>query len=199
MKIITIGTMIKSSLYKSVNMQKEQRIFIIEGPDNTGKTHIAQRLSQLTSIPVFKRNLGGFLEKDLYSRKDGFKTAFEFDQTYIVDFLKQVKCSVIFDRCFPSEWVYSLTYKRERNEPLLKLIDEEYAKLNAMIIICLRKERNYDKFHDDITAPEYNIPLHENYVQFHYWTSCKNLVLFTDNEDVNKQVDCILTFHRMYS
>ena len=76
-----------------------QKIIIIEGHDKSGKTSLIEKLSNELQIPSYKRvNTKGSYD-------------FLIDLHYSVDtltlFLEQSGHSVIFDRLYPSEYVYS--------------------------------------------------------------------------------------------
>src|SRR3954464_5618431 len=94
---------------------QEQWRIIFDSPDGTGKTNIAQALAKELRVPYFRM---GSQHDNWRARK--FKEALEFDQTYISEFLSQTKHSVIIDRAYPSEWVYSRVYGRETNEEVLR-------------------------------------------------------------------------------
>ncbi len=172
---------------------RDQQVIIVEGPDRVGKTHIVDFLSNKLEIPKFKRNLKGFSEYDFFDEPDAFANAVKYDQTYIVDFLRQTECSVIFDRSYPSEWVYSKVFKRKSEELLLELIDHEFSLLNTKLIVCLKE--NYGKYQDKIEAVNENIlEIDKMYNRFSNWTYCDNLVLYTDNEDINLQWEILEGF-----
>ena len=64
----------------------KQQIYIFDSPDGTGKTEIGKELSRRINIPYFKMTT----EHENW-RKGTFKEALRFDQTYIVEFLKQTR------------------------------------------------------------------------------------------------------------
>lgn len=143
-----------------------QRIIILEGPDGCGKTNIGQALSQRMGIPYFKPTT----ERDMW-RDRSFKLALEYDQPYITQFLKQTGCSVIMDRAYPSEWVYSQVFKRETNHDVLGQVDFDFYKLGAQIIIPWRDD--YSKNQDDDLVPADKLQeLSDKYFEFIKWTRC---------------------------
>jgi len=168
-----------------------QKIIIIDGPEKVGKTTISRELSKRINIPYFKRSISGFTEKSLFLDKFSFKEATKYDQTYIIDFLKQTNYSIIFDRCYPSEWVYSKVFGRERDEKILSLIDQEYSLLNTYILIFLRK---IYKYNDDIIKIEKLPLIHKEYINFSQWTKCNTKIMYNDSEDLKFELDEILKF-----
>ncbi len=168
-------------------------ILIFEGPDRVGKSTIASRMSEILNIPVFKRSLDEIKEKTLFTdNKFNFKDAMIYDQTYIVDFLKQTNTSVIFDRAFPSEYVYSKVFNRETNEEILELVDKKFSELNTFIIICLRMKYKYD---DEFVNKDNIKLLHDMYKKdFYIWTKCNTIKLYTDSECLSDEISQIMQF-----
>ena len=146
-----------------------QRIIILEGPDGCGKTNIGQELSRRTGIPYFKPTL----EREMW-KNNTFKTALEYDQPYIAQFLKQVGCSVIMDRAYPSEWVYSQVYKRETNPAVLRQVDHAFACLGTDIIVCWRDDYSKNE-KDDLVQGEKLQLLSDKYHEFMKWTECNKI------------------------
>ena len=151
-----------------------QRIIIFDGPDGTGKTNIAQGLRDRTNIPYFK-----FSGEADYWRKEQFRTALDFDQPFMLEYLKQTKVNLIWDRAWPSEWVYSRVFNRETNKILLERLDAEYAKLGTWIVIPLRVDYSKNE-KDDLVPPEKLQELHFGYNDFCKWTACNTLRIYVD-------------------
>lgn len=155
-------------------MKEKQRVIIFDSPDGTGKTNIAQALSKDIGIPYFR--MGS--QHDNW-RRGKFKTALEFDQTYLAEFLSQTKTSVIIDRAYPSEWVYSRAYNRETNIEVLRQVDDMHASMGTVIIIPLRLDYRGSR-EDEVVEESMLAKLHEEYLNFRTWTRCKTLPLFVD-------------------
>lgn len=169
-------------------MKTRQEIILFEGPDGVGKTSIARGLSQATGIPYFKMNS----EHDNW-RKGKFREALEFDQTYLTQFLKQVRCSVIIDRAWPSEWVYSKVFKRETNHDILYQLDKEWADLGARIIIPWRED--YSKNREDELVPKDKLKsIHDAYFDFIDWTACDTIPVNVDHyqDDLGRELEYII-------
>ncbi len=152
-----------------------QRVVIFDGPDGTGKTSIARALAKSIDVPYFK--FGG--EAD-YWRRGQFRTALEFDQPFMLQFLQQTKTELIWDRAYPSEWVYASVFKRETNWNLIKQLDANYAELGAWIVVPLRT--SYDDNREDEFVPGYKLKeLHNVYEDFcDNFTQCNTLRLYVD-------------------
>lgn len=158
-------------------------IIIMEGPDGCGKTNIGHKLSWELGCNYFKVST----EHENW-RKNSFKEALEYDQTYLAEFLSSVECDVVIDRAYPSEYVYSHVFKRDTNLPLIKKIDEKFATVGAIIVICMR--RDYSKVEDELVAVDKLDALHHMYWAFFSETKCHCVVMYVDDygNDLNKQI-----------
>ena len=167
---------------------REQRIIIFDSPDGTGKSNIAQGLSMRTGIPYFKMNT-----EHMNWHLKRFRDALEFDQPYLVQLLKQSGYSLIIDRAYPAEWVYSKVYDRDTNDILLKDIDLMHADLGTTIVIPLR--RDYSKNRKDEVVDNAMLPkIHDKYLEFARWTACKTVKVYVDdfNDNLISELDYIM-------
>lgn len=165
----------------------DQRVIIFDSPDGTGKTNIAKSFALRHKVPYFKFNR----EHD-YWRKGMFKTALEFDQTYLLQLLQQTRLDVIIDRAWPSEWVYSKVFRRETNISLLKELDEEYSKLGAWIVVPLRDDYSENRL-DEVVPSQRLDELHDVYNEFCEWTQCNTLRIYVDSygNNLNDEITAI--------
>ena len=165
----------------------KQQIYIFDSPDGTGKTEIAKELSRKINVPYFKMTT----EHENW-RKGTFKEALRFDQTYIVEFLKQTRYSAIIDRAYPAEWVYSNVFGRGTDYEVLKRVDEQFALLKATIIIPLRKD--YSNSREDEVVPHEKLQtIHNMYNEFCDWTMCSTLRIYVDTygNNLKREIDAI--------
>lgn len=165
-----------------------QKVIIFDSPDGTGKTNISQALSQELKVPYFR--MGS--QHDNW-RRGKFKTALEFDQTYISEFLRQTGHSVIIDRAYPSEWVYSRVFGRDTNTKVLFQVDEAFAKMGTTIVIPLRHD--YSKSREDEVVLNSELPkLHDAYLEFQKWTQCNTIAIYVDDfeNDLNRELPLII-------
>lgn len=170
-----------------------QHIIIFDGPDGCGKTEMGKALSQITGIPYFR-----MATQHENWRKGAFKTALEFDQTYIAEFLRQTGHSAIIDRAYPSEWVYSRVFGRETNERVLEQVDNTFADLGARIVIPIRDL--YVK-EDEVIPNEKMWDIHDAYLEFRKWTSCSTHVMNVDvlKNNLQAELSCLLQDCRILS
>lgn len=158
-------------------MNKDQKIIVLDGPDNTFKTPLARVLSEQTGIPVFKNRK----EKDIFKEKEGYLYDFRYSQSYITQFLEQTNYSIIFDRSWPSQYVYSLLTNRTWDYNEWLAIDQKYSSLNAYVVIPCRTD--YSKSIDDLFTTHEIQRQHELYEDFVAKSKCQNIMLLN--------VDCI--------
>jgi deoxyadenosine/deoxycytidine kinase len=86
-----------------------QQVIIFEGVDRCGKTNIAKALSNRIDVPYFKNQDE---HKYFLSKPGYFADAARYVDTYFASYLEASRASVILDRAWPSEWVYSQVLNR---------------------------------------------------------------------------------------
>lgn len=167
------------------------KIIIFDGPDSCGKTHMAQALSKATGIPYFKNN-----DEHRYFLKDPdyFINAIRYVDTYFTAYLEASDASIILDRAWPSEWIYSKVMNRKTDLEVLKELDRRHAILGTKIIIPYRSD--YSKIRDDYEAVNNNInKIHDLYFKFsEEWTLCQSLLLNVDDENLEREIQEIRGF-----
>ena len=163
------------------------------GPDMTGKSNIAEELSKQTGVPVFK-NSGEW--KTQLDSPDYFLNLLRFGGPFLMDFIRQTDVSVILDRFYPCEFVYSRAFNRETDEKALQWMDKNFAEIGGKFIICLREDYSdlVDDQYPDQLPTTMLTSLAIQYRNFAEWTKCDYLILYTDDMDLNKQVEKIKIF-----
>lgn len=171
----------------------KQRIILCEGPDRVGKSEIALALAKKYGIPYIKNTSewsAGLRNKDY------FVNTLRYAEPYFLSYLKQSGASVVLDRSYPSEQVYSEAFGRTTDHDALKFVDEEYAKLGAQIVICHRSSYEGikdDLFPDDIEERKLQ-ELDDLYTNFASKTKCKVLRLNVDDENLSRELEDISLF-----
>ena len=167
-------------------MSSSQQIIIFEGPDGCGKTNISTSLSKDIRVPYFKNKdeWKFFVDDPSY-----FVNALTYGDPYFLSYLEQTGASVIVDRWYPSEWVYSRVFDRPTNMNALEHIDRRAAALGAKIIIPFREDYSkvVDQF-DSIITPDVLKQVHETYMGFAEWTECDTFFLNVDDEDIVREL-----------
>jgi len=168
----------------------KQRIIIYDGPDRCGKTNMAYELSKRIEVPRFKNHDE---HKYFLSDPSYFLHAARYIDTYFTSYLEASGASVILDRSWPSEWVYSQVLGREWDPEVLTELDQRHAKLGTHIIIPYRTD--YSKVKDDYDSVNQNIQkISDRYKEFAKWSKCKCLLLNVDDEDLDREIREILEF-----
>lgn len=169
-----------------------QHVIIFDSADGTGKTNIAQGLSKRLGVPYFKNTR----ERKFFERDPGyFVKALKYGDPYFVTYLKQTGASVILDRSYPSEWVYSRALGRPTDHDILRMVDTMYADVGAKIVIPFRSDyttARKDQF--DVIDLAMLQRLDELYEQFQAWTSCETFRLCVDDEDLERELSEIVPF-----
>lgn len=75
-------------------------------------------------------------------------------------------------------------------------VDEAFSKLGAKIVVCARK--SYKGFSDDLKPEIDEISLQrisDHYFDYvRHWTKCESMILYVDDENINREVDEVLRF-----
>lgn len=169
-----------------------QVILLCGGADMCGKTNILRALSDATGIPYFKAS--GEHENFLNSQ-DKFLNELRYSDPRAIDIFRQTGQSILMDRGYMCEWVYSRYFGRQTDDEMLRRIDEAYASLGAKVLICTR--RSFAGIKDDLDARIDSAALEkisDLYKQFCEWTKCDVHVLYVDSEDIVEEVTEVLSF-----
>ena len=145
---------------------------------------MAQELSSRLGIPYFKNK-----DEHKYFLSDPayFVHAARYIDTYFAAYLKASGASVILDRAWPSEWVYSQALGRPTDMGVLKELDQMHCELGTRIIIPYRSD--YSKCVDDYEVVNQNIQkISDLYKEFYSWTKCSVLLLPVDHEDLEVEM-----------
>lgn len=175
-----------------MKMPVGQTIVMFCGADRCGKTNIARELSLVTGIPYFKARD----EHATYlNDKDAFVKQLRYADPRLCDFVRQTRQSVIMDRAYPCEWSYSKVMGRETDTVMLNKMDAAWATMDTRIVFCYRSsyEGIVDDLDPNITAPVLQALTNE-YRNFSAATRCQKLWLNVDDENLNREVNEVLTF-----
>jgi thymidylate kinase len=164
-------------------MQNTQKLIIFEGHDMAGKTTISQALSKQLNIPIIKieRNHKWVdpLVELIYGSEVHCQTA------------QQSGYSFIYDRLYPSEYAYSRVLGRvTAHEQILKL-DERYAAMGALIVVCYKDPKAYQDDDKAIIDVAHYTALTEWYREFAKFTKCKIIFIDTTDENLEAQLETI--------
>ena len=172
-------------------MIKGQSVVIFDGPDMCGKTEMAHALSPIIQAPYFKNESEWeYFEND----PSYFRNALVYGDTFFYSYLQQTGASVILDRSYPSEWVYSRIFLRVTNQKALREIDKKAHSLNTKIVIPYRT--SYEGLEDQFSSitPSRLTEIEMLYRKFSEWTLCDTLLLNVDSEDLDEEISEILNF-----
>lgn len=171
----------------STSRNGEQRIIIVVGPDQCGKTQIARALSQQTGIPYWK------FESEWSAFKDDpalFARTVRYGDEYLASYLKASGASLIKDRGYPCEWVYSRAFGRASDDEAVRRADEQFAALGTVIVWCTRSSYagiNDDMFPSDL-GPEKLAQIDVLYGKFAELSRCRVIRLNVDDEDLAREL-----------
>ena len=169
------------------------KIIVIDSVDMTGKTEIAHALAKASGYTYFKNDAE---RKEFGTGSNYFVNVLRYGLTYFLSFLRQSKQGVIFDRCYPSEYVYAKAFNRETDWEVLRECDKEFARLGAVIIIPYRTsyEGIVDDSHPELIDSKRLAELERFYHDFATWTTVPVFWLNVDDENLEREIRDITGF-----
>lgn len=164
-----------------------QNIIILEGGDCTGKSEIARELKRIFGFETYRPTRQDVMRQGTQIEK--IKNQI-LEGIALVDILSQSRHSLVFDRYYPSEWVYSKVFQRPQHLEELTKVDEAFASIGAKIVICFKT--NFSNYSDDIIPIEKCLEINKTYIDFSLWTRCFTSMLDTTAVDLNLEIAHIL-------
>lgn len=170
-------------------------ILILDSEDGNGKTEIAKRLSAELGIPYFKNSMEW--QADISSSKeDRFKLCVQHAMPMLMQFMEQTNASAIFDRGYPSEWVYARYFNRSTCDVSLRQIDTWHHSRGAKIIIPTRRSPTGPESDEPSITVSAKEDLAKLYREFAEWSKCDVLFLPVDDEDLEREIEDIIKWLR---
>ncbi len=158
------------------------------GHDRGGKTTIAKALAQRLNIPYFKA------KRDKYWWDPSVNLNYYTEG--ITQFLEQSKSSAVLDRWHPCDFMYSKLFNRDISYPKIAEIDQRMSEMNALIVICYKRESAYitDEEDADFVNPKMYTKMTSLYRKYvNQYTVCNCMMLDTTNENLDKQINKIIS------
>ena len=157
-------------------------IIMFIGQDMCGKTEISTQLASLFGWQYYKNSDEfSIFTNPSYSADDMVK----YSTPAILNFLKQCNFQnngIILDRSVPCHFAYSKALNRQFDEELLWKFDEEFANLNAKIILCYKTK--YTNFNDEYVTEDIQLDVLKYYKEYLTKTKMKYIEICTDSEDL---------------
>ena len=153
-------------------MKKKSKIVLLDGPDGSGKTTVAQLLHEKTGLPIIK----------MPRMPEYFKTnAEEMSKLFNETIIQFSDFSFILDRGFPSSMVYSKVFNRNEDLSYLAYITKVLHP-KIYILTATDKELFRRKPVDEIIPKEDRIKINVEYQRLAGIMNWK-LIDTTDLED----------------
>ena len=171
--------------------RNDQLIVALEGPDRCGKSNIAQALARYFDVPYFRYDK----QHSHFVTPGAFRQATELIEPWQVSFLEQTGHSVVMDRCYLSERVYSRVYHRETCDELLEEIDQRFADLNARLIVPMRHDYSVCE-PDEVIEQSKLREIHDEYFRALDWTKCSWTRIYVDSygSDLDREMSELLAY-----
>lgn len=164
----------------------KQTIIIFEGHDKAGKSTIAKALSEKIQVPIFKVKRNKYLWDAVVN--------LNYLTEGITQFIEQTQSSAILDRWHASDYVYGKLFDRDVSYRKIFELDERFADMDALIVICYKKEASYIPDEEDkefITMNDYS-KMTDLYKEFILETKCRFVFIDTSDENLETQLQTII-------
>lgn len=151
--------------------------FIFDGPDGSGKTTLAKRISKELNLPYHKNPY----EHSEWKHPERYKLMLRYTDLYFLTYLKNSGSDVVLDRCWTTEWVYSQVFNRGFDESFLKELDELTLQVpDSVVIITTRTSQ--PKESDELEGVDENWKkIRDKYFDLASWTKNKVIYINTEN------------------
>lgn len=146
-----------------------------------GKTNIAEAVSSVTHVPVYKSGR----EHDLFHDPLANYHTLKYANYELIRMLDITGASVMFDRFFPSEWVYSQVFGRASDLSLVLEYDKYWSSLGGKIVFFDKPEMDGED--ELIPSNRYN-EIRSLYQEYMKLTSCDFMYLDTSDKNLGNQV-----------
>ncbi len=169
-------------------MGNKQLVLIMEGADRSGKSTVGKLLAEKLNIPYFKYSR----DKEALTGSNMTSLMLRISDPYVVEIFKQTKQSVVIDRQYPSEWVYSQALGRETDEKGIRASDALFAEIPAIVIVLKRKSYAGVTDDDPRLGADMLESISRKYDEFAKWSKCRVLTFEFDEWNPDKMVTEIL-------
>ena len=167
-------------------------LIIFDGPDGCGKTTIAKEfVRQHPEISYFKNTSEHNTIKT--HTHEQLKLIHSVQIELFLSMIKQINCSVLADRSYPSEIVYSRCF-RTIDEDYAKKIDEEHAKIGVKLVFFIKEDHLLNDDEDKLFDNDSLRCIKQGFLQFAKETKCQNIIINTSDENLQKQIETLNNF-----
>ena len=164
---------------------------IIEGHDGAGKTSLSKALSAKLDVPLYKCSKERTRMHLANNGANAKLNILRFGIREQLDLIQQCNISVIYDRFFPSEWVYSHILERQTSDELVFEYDEWWSELSGKIIFLYK---DFVEEQDELIQSSLLDSIKNRYVEYSKLKQCKFLFLNTTDKNVDNQLTKIISF-----
>lgn len=150
---------------------------LFEGPDGSGKTTLAKRVSESLNLPYHKNPY----EHDEWKNPDRYKLMLRYTDLYFLTYLKNSGSNVCLDRAWTTEWVYSQVFKRGFDEVFLRQLDDLTKQIKDSIIIITYRSNPPVKG-DELEGINENWgKIRDKYLELGDWSNNRIIYINTEN------------------
>jgi thymidylate kinase len=164
-------------------------LIILDGCDNTGKSHIAKALSIKLKYPLLKYSI---VDRANLNTKELSHVALESSEYSLRILTCLGNPNIIIDRHYPSEYVYSSVFRHPNFAKLTRIDNCLVDLLPEHLIVVCHKRKLKEKKSDFIDFKKYSL-LQSKYFEFVKNFSRANILLLdTTDENLDKQIVTII-------
>lgn len=176
-------------------------IFILDGPDSSGKSTIAKALSNALDFPLYGST--GASHFDGTDSQLNFALDLAFGETKLAEFIEHLsgkyrpQFNLVRDRSWVSELIYAKVFGRTTYYEVIEELDRIYSEnFNTLLVVCVKDD--YGSIDDFDPIIENHSKIDAAYRELFDETTnvCENLrvpriLLNTTDQDLNYQIETI--------
>lgn len=172
---------------------KNRFVIIIDGPDYSGKTHIARALCDRIGAQYFKN----FSEKTRFLDTDTIHDHCMVEARYLINMLEQInfdKNGIVLDRHIPSHFAYSKAYNRPYIFSDIMEIDVKLAEFGAVLIYCHKDFGPGAVYMDEFVNRSTLSVLNFYFTNYCRFTKMPHITIDTTDQNLMVQLTTIVKF-----